>query len=426
MNVLIVGSGGREHALGWKIKQSPKLNNLFFAPGNPGTSELGVNLSVDRDNFADIKREVLENEIDMLIVGHEAPLVYGIHDLFDSDPDLQYVKVIGPKKAGAMLEGSKDFAKGFMKRHGIPTARYASFRKDTAEEGFRFLKSLNPPYVLKADGLAAGKGVLIINTLELAQDALWEMLVGKFGDAGKTVIIEEFLSGIELSVFILTDGKDYLLLPEAKDYKRIGEGDTGLNTGGMGAYAPAPVCTGEIYSFVLENVLYPTVRAMAAEGRPYRGVIYAGMMITAQGPRVLEFNTRFGDPEAQPVLMLLKTDLVDIMESVIDGRLREIKVEWQKGASVCVVMSSGGYPGEYAKGKEIHGLEAVPEGVTVFHSGTALKDGKTMTSGGRVLGVTATGEDIPTAIAMAYRGVKAISFEGMQYRRDIGQKALKR
>lgn len=419
MNVLIVGSGGREHALGWKIKQSPKLNNLFFAPGNPGTSELGVNLSVDRDNFADIKREVLENEIDMLIVGHEAPLVYGIHDLFDSDPDLQYVKVIGPKKAGAMLEGSKDFAKGFMKRHGIPTARYASFRKDTAEEGFRFLKSLNPPYVLKADGLAAGKGVLIINTLELAQDALWEMLVGKFGDAGKTVIIEEFLSGIELSVFILTDGKDYLLLPEAKDYKRIGEGDTGLNTGGMGAVSPVAFANDVFMEKVRTRIIEPTLKGLQSENIEYTGFIFFGLINCGSEPYLIEYNVRMGDPETEAVILRIENDLLDLLDAVSENRLMGKTLDISNHTAATVMLASGGYPGDYEKGKIITGYDKV-SGCTLFHSGTRLEFGKLKTNGGRVIAVSATGKTMEEALEKANKNAHLIDFEGKYFRSDIG------
>lgn len=419
MNVLIVGSGGREHALGWKIKQSPKLNNLFFAPGNPGTSELGVNLSVDRDNFADIKREVLENEIDMLIVGHEAPLVYGIHDLFDSDPDLQYVKVIGPKKAGAMLEGSKDFSKGFMKRHGIPTARYASFRKDTAEEGFRFLKSLNPPYVLKADGLAAGKGVLIINTLELAQDALWEMLAGKFGDAGKTVVIEEFLSGIELSVFILTDGKDYLLLPEAKDYKRIGEGDTGLNTGGMGAVSPVAFANDVFMEKVRTSIIEPTLKGLQSENIEYTGFIFFGLINCGSEPYLIEYNVRMGDPETEAVILRIENDLLDLLDAVSENRLMGKTLDISNHTAATVMLASGGYPGDYEKGKIITGYDKV-SGCTLFHSGTRLEFGKLKTNGGRVIAVSATGKTMEEALEKANKNAHLIDFEGKYFRNDIG------
>jgi phosphoribosylamine--glycine ligase len=419
MNVLIVGSGGREHALGWKIKQSPKLNNLFFAPGNPGTSELGVNLSVDRDNFADIKREVLENEIDMLIVGPEAPLVYGIHDMFCSDPDLQYVKVIGPKKAGAMLEGSKDFSKGFMKRHGIPTARYASFRKDTAEEGFRFLKSLNPPYVLKADGLAAGKGVLIINTLELAQDALWEMLAGKFGDAGKTVVIEEFLSGIELSVFILTDGKDYLLLPEAKDYKRIGEGDTGLNTGGMGAVSPVAFANDVFMEKVRTSIIEPTLKGLQSENIEYTGFIFFGLINCGSEPYLIEYNVRMGDPETEAVILRIENDLLDLLDAVSENRLMGKTLDISNHTAATVMLASGGYPGDYEKGKIITGYDKV-SGCTLFHSGTRLEFGKLKTNGGRVIAVSATGKTMEEALEKANKNAHLIDFEGKYFRNDIG------
>jgi phosphoribosylamine---glycine ligase len=419
MKVLILGSGGREHALGWKIKQSPRLTNLFFAPGNPGTSELGINLPLDPGNFNEIKREILENEIDMLIVGPEAPLVDGIHDFFTADRDLQHVKVIGPKKAGAMLEGSKDFAKDFMKRHGIPTAGYASFKKETAEEGFRFLKSLQPPYVLKADGLAAGKGVLIIDSLEYAQDALWEMLVGKFGDASKTVVIEEFLSGIELSVFILTDGNDYLLLPEAKDYKRIGEGDAGLNTGGMGAVSPVPFADSAFMEKVRTRIIEPTLEGLRADKIEYTGFIFFGLISCDGEPYVIEYNVRLGDPETEAVILRIDNDLLDLFDAAAEKRLKEKSLNIAGHTAATIMLVSGGYPGDYEKGRNISGYDKVSE-CRVFHAGTKLEFGKLKTNGGRVIAISATGNSISEALEKSVRNAKLIDFEGKYFRSDIG------
>ncbi len=416
MKVLILGSGGREHALGWKIKQSPRLTNLFFAPGNPGTSELGINLPLDPGNFNEIKREILENEIDMLIVGPEAPLVDGIHDFFTADSDLQYVKVIGPKKAGAMLEGSKDFAKDFMKRHGIPNAGYASFKKETAEEGFRYLKSIQPPYVLKADGLAAGKGVLIIDTLEYAQDTLWEMLVGKFGDASKTVVIEEFLSGIELSVFILTDGNDYLILPEAKDYKRIGEGDSGLNTGGMGAISPVPFADSSFMEKVRTRIIEPTLEGLRADRIEYTGFIFFGLISCEGEPYVIEYNVRLGDPETEAVILRIDNDLLD---ASAENRLKEKTLKIAGHTAATIMLVSGGYPGEYEKGKNITGYDKV-SGCTVFHAGTKLEFGKLKTNGGRVIAISATGNSIAEAVGKTVKNAQLIDFDGKYFRSDIG------
>jgi phosphoribosylamine---glycine ligase len=419
MNVLIVGSGGREHAIGWKIRQSPLLTHLFFAPGNPGTSELGINLSVDPENFNDIKREILENEIDMMIVGPEAPLVGGIRDFCTSDPDLQYVKVIGPGKRGAQLEGSKDFAKAFMIRHGIPTAAYASFRKETAEDGFRFLKSIQPPYVLKADGLAAGKGVLIVDQLEYAQDALWEMLVGKFGDASKTVVIEEFLNGIELSVFILTDGTSYILLPEAKDYKRVGEGDTGLNTGGMGAVSPVSFADQEFMEKVRTRIIEPTLHGLQTEGIEYTGFIFFGLISCDGEPFVIEYNARLGDPETEAIMLRTGNDLLELMDAAADGRLSEKKAEILDIAASTIMLVSGGYPGEYEKGKTITGYDKVSD-CTLFHAGTRLEFGKLKSNGGRVLAISTTGATIEAALEKARMNALIIEFDGKYYRNDIG------
>jgi phosphoribosylamine---glycine ligase len=419
MNVLIIGSGGREHALGWKIRQSPLLNHLYFAPGNPGTAELGINLMVDPANQDDIRREILENDIDLMIVGPEAPLVEGIHDFCAANPDLQYLKVIGPKKAGAMLEGSKDFAKGFMKRHGIPTASYGSFTKETAEEGFKFLQSLQAPYVLKADGLAAGKGVLIIDTLEYAQDALWEMLVGKFGDASKTVVVEEFLSGIELSVFVLTDGKDYVLLPEAKDYKRIGEADTGLNTGGMGAISPVPFADEEFMEKVRKRIIEPTLQGLQDENIEYTGFIFFGLISCGGEPYVIEYNVRMGDPETEAVMPRIESDLLDLFDAAATGNLGGKSIQIHDKTAATIMLVSGGYPGEYEKGKTITGYDKVSN-CTLFHAGTRLDFGKLKTNGGRVIAVTATGENMEQALGEAVKNAQLIDFEGRYFRSDIG------
>ncbi len=419
MNVLIVGSGGREHALGWKIRQSPLLTHLFFAPGNPGTSELGINLAVDPENFSDIKREILENEIDMMIIGPEAPLVAGIRDFCEKDPDLQYVKIIGPGKAGAKLEGSKDFSKQFMGRYGIPTAGYASFRKETAEEGFRYLKSIRPPFVLKADGLAAGKGVLIIDQLEYAQDALWEMLVGKFGEASKTVVIEEFLKGTELSVFILTDGSSYILFPEAKDYKRIGIGDTGLNTGGMGAVSPVPFADAAFMEKVKTRIIEPTLEGLRTEKIEYTGFIFFGLINCDGDPFVIEYNARLGDPETEAIMLRTEGDLLELLNAAAEGRLSEKQMGISDHAAATIMLVSGGYPGDYEKGKIISGYDQA-EDCTLFHSGTRLEFGKLKTNGGRVLAVSATGKDIHEALEKARSNAMKISYEGKYFRDDIG------
>lgn len=419
MNVLIVGSGGREHALGWKIKQSPKVREIFFAPGNPGTSELGINLQVDLAQFETIKREVLENEIDVMIVGPEAPLVEGIHDYFANDIDLQYVRIIGPGKDGARLEGSKDFAKGFMTRHQIPTAKYASFTKETAEEGFRFLKGLKPPYVLKADGLASGKGVLIIDSLEYAQDAFWEMLVGKFGSASKTVVIEEFLSGIELSVFILTDGKSYILLPEAKDYKRIGEGDTGLNTGGMGAISPVPFADEAFMEKVRTRIIEPTVKGLQEENIDYTGFIFFGLIKCNDDPFVIEYNVRLGDPETEAIMPRITSDLFELIYAATEKKLDQKSIELDPATVASVILVSGGYPGEFEKGKTITGYDEVKDSL-LFHSGTKVEFGKLKTYGGRVIAISSVGDSIREALDKSLSNAGRIEYEGKYYRTDIG------
>jgi phosphoribosylamine---glycine ligase len=419
MNVLIVGSGGREHALGWKIRQSPKLSNLFFVPGNPGTAEIGTNLNADLTQFESIKREALENEIDLMIIGPEAPLVDGLHDYFAADADLQCVKIVGPVKAGAMLEGSKHFAKNFMKRHNIPTAAYASFTKETAEEGFSFLKSLTPPYVLKADGLAAGKGVLIIDSLEYAMDAFWEMLVGKFGQASETVVIEEFLSGIELSVFVLTDGKDYILLPEAKDYKRIGKGDTGLNTGGMGAVSPVPFADKTFMDKVIKRIIEPTISGLSKEKIDYTGFIFFGLINCQGEPYVIEYNARMGDPETEAVIPRIKSDLLDLLNAAAEKKLHTRSIEIEDNSVATLMLVSGGYPGDFEKGKVINGYDRL-EDCLLFHAGTKLEFGKLKTNGGRVLAVSSAGNTIGEALEKALKNAGIIDYEGKYFRDDIG------
>lgn len=421
MKVLVVGGGGREHALCWKLKASPRVTGLYCAPGNPGIAEIAkcVNIPVsDIDGLVDF---AAREGIDLTVVGPEEPLTLGLVDAMER----RGLRAFGPSARAAAIEGSKVFSKEIMARYGIPTAAYAAF--DNQADAEKYIRELKAPCVVKADGLAAGKGVVVARSETEALAAVRRIMEDKaFGRAGDRLIVEELLTGQEVSILAFTDGETVVPMLSAQDHKQAWDGDQGPNTGGMGAYAPAPVATEEIYRFALEEILIPTVNAMSAEDRPYRGVLYAGLMITDKGPRVLEFNARFGDPEAQPVLMLLKTDLVDIMEAVINGSLDRINVEWLQGAAVCVVMASGGYPGGYRKGFEIKGLDRVPRGVTVFHAGTALKDDKVITAGGRVLGVTALGDDIPSAIKLAYQGVEAISFEGMHFRKDIGFKAVKR
>lgn len=419
MNILIIGSGGREHAIGWKIGQSKSAGNLFFAPGNPGTAELGINLPSDISRFDEIKRDVLEHDIHLLIVGPENPLVEGIRDYFESDIDLQYVKIIGPGKEGARLEGSKEFAKNFMQRHNIPTARFASFTKETVEEGFQFMKTLEPPYVLKADGLASGKGVLIIDTLEYAQDTLWEMLVGKFGDASKTVVIEEFLAGTEVSVFALTDGTDYLLLPEAKDYKRIGEGDTGLNTGGMGAISPVPFATPEFMSKVEERIIRPTIAGLKAENIPFTGFIFFGLINCNGEPYVIEYNTRLGDPETEAILPRIKSDFLDMLLAASENRLRDYTPEFHSESVATIVLVSGGYPAEFDRGKTITGIENINNSL-VFHAGTKLEFGKLKSQGGRVIAISSMAETFQEALALSKATAETIQYDGKYFRRDIG------
>ena len=422
MNILILGAGGREHALAWKLAQSKHTDKLFIAPGNAGTKELGTNLPIDINDFSDVKKAVIEKEIDMVIVGPEVPLVNGIHDKFANDKALKNVPVIGPKSNGAMLEGSKDFAKEFMLKYNIPTAAYQTFDETNLEDGYKFLESLTAPYVLKADGLAAGKGVLILNDLELAKSELQKMIVdSKFGDASTKVVIEEFLEGIELSVFVLTDGTSYITLPEAKDYKRIGEGDTGLNTGGMGSISPVSFASPEFMKKVENQVIIPTVEGLKTEGIEYNGFIFFGLIKVGDEPFVIEYNCRMGDPEAESVIPRIKSDLVEAFQAVANGTLGEYEIEFDERHSAAIMLVSGGYPDAYEKGKIISGIENLKDCI-LFHAGTEtdISTSEVKTSGGRVLAVCAYGDSMELALETAYEKVALIDFEDKYFRSDIG------
>ncbi|MCA4805183.1 phosphoribosylamine--glycine ligase [Myroides odoratimimus] len=420
MKILLLGSGGREHALAWKMLQSSKCEELFVAPGNAGTAKIAKNIAVNPNDFEAVKKTVLEHKIDMVVVGPEDPLVKGIVDFFKGDDQVNHIPVIGPSMKGAQLEGSKDFAKEFLFKHNIPTAGYATFTKDTVEEGKKFLETVKAPYVLKADGLAAGKGVVILEDINEAKAELENMLVdAKFGDASSKVVIEEFLSGIELSCFVLTDGKSYKLLPTAKDYKRIGEGDKGLNTGGMGAVSPVPFATDDFLKKVEERVVIPTVRGLQEDNLDFKGFVFIGLIKVGDDPFVIEYNVRMGDPETEVVMPRVKTDLVDLFEAVANETLDTVEIELDERTATTVMLVSGGYPEEYEKGKVITGIDDVTDSI-VFHAGTALKDGEVVTNGGRVLAVTSYGNSYDEALKKSYQNIAKLNFDKIYYRSDIG------
>lgn len=420
MNVLILGSGGREHTLAWKLKQSAALKTLFVAPGNAGTAAIAQNIPIGVNDFEAIKNSVISQHIDMVVVGPEDPLVNGIHDYFLNDAALKDIPVIGPQKAAAQLEGSKEFAKEFMMRHGIPTAGYQSFKADDLEAGYAFLDTLNSPYVLKADGLAAGKGVVILHDLNEAKAELRSMLIdAKFGAASTTVVIEEFLEGIELSVFVLTDGKGYKVLPTAKDYKRIGEGDSGLNTGGMGAISPVPFADNSFMDKIHEQVVKPTVAGLKMDHLPYKGFIFIGLIKVGDDPKVIEYNVRLGDPETEVVIPRIKNDFLEVLQAVAEEKLDEIALELDNRTATTVMLVSGGYPEAYEKGKEISGFDKIQDSL-VFHAGTKLEEGKVVTNGGRVMAITSFGDDYKQALKKTYQNIEKLHFDKMNYRKDIG------
>ena len=419
MNILIIGSGGREHAFGWKLKQSKKVNQLFFAPGNAGTSQIGTNLSANVSDFQKIKTLALLNNIDLMLIGPEVPLVEGLHDFFADDPELKSILVVGPKKEGAQLEGSKDFAKDFMMRHNIPTAKYLTVTNQNLDEGFAFLETLKAPYVLKADGLAAGKGVLIIESLEETKKSLKEMLAGQFGDASRKVVIEEFLSGIEVSVFVITDGKSYKILPEAKDYKRIGEGDTGLNTGGMGAISPVSFADAIFMKKVENQIIQPTISGLQKENIDYNGFVFFGLISVNKEPYVIEYNVRMGDPETEAVMLRIKSDFVDLLEGAATGTLEDTSIEIDERSAAAVMLVSGGYPGNYENGKVITGFEKVKKSI-VFHAGTKTENNNIVTAGGRVIAISSYGTDMKNALETSYENAKIILFDKKYYRKDLG------